>query len=219
MLRFPVVQAYLVDCGASFAVVDCGPLGSDVAILEALAEVSGGVGHLQQIVLTHCHKDHAGSAAALAAKTGALVLAGAADAAVIAGNKAEPPAVITSEEQPFFDKIADLLPPAPPVPVDRLLHDGDELGWDTPTIVLHVPGHTPGSIAIHLPGERLVFTGDNIASIGRRAILGPFNVARTEAIASLRKLADLDADIACFGHGDPILAKASASIRSSAAHL
>jgi len=219
MLRFPVVQAYLVRGDTWFALVDSGPLGSEMAILDALSAVSGGAGRLGQIVLTHCHKDHAGSAAALAAETGATVLAGVDDAPVITGAADEPAAAITPEEQPFFDKIANLLPPAPAVGVDRLVREGDDLGWDTPTVVLNVPGHTPGSIAIHLPDHRLVFTGDNIASVNGRPILGPFNVSRSEAIASFRKLAALDVDVACFGHGDPLVASASASLRASAARL
>ena len=87
------------------------------------------------------------------------------------------------------------------------------------TVVLSIPGHTPGSIAIHLPRERLLFTGDNIASLGDRPILGPFNVDRDEAIASFRRLAALDVDIACFGHGSPIAADASRSLRRAAARL
>ena len=51
----------------------------------------------------------------------------------------------------------------------------------------------------HLPsGEHIILTGDNIASLGGKPILGPFNVARHGAIDSFRKLATMDVDIACF---------------------
>jgi glyoxylase-like metal-dependent hydrolase (beta-lactamase superfamily II) len=84
---------------------------------------------LREIVLTHAHRDHAGSAAALAAATGARVLAGAADADAVRGLAAVPPAR-----------------------VDRELADGDRLEWGGEGAgVLHVPGHTPGSIALYLP--------------------------------------------------------------------
>jgi glyoxylase-like metal-dependent hydrolase (beta-lactamase superfamily II) len=188
-------------------VVDTGPLGSEGAILAALAQLDDSAS-LRQVVLTHSHKDHAGSARALAEATGATVLAGARDAPVIAGISDEPAPVITTEERPFYDRIAPLIPSSHPVRVDRVLREGDDLGWDRPTEVIEVPGHTPGSIAIHLPDERVLLTGDNVASLGGRAILGPFNVVRQDAIASFRRLAEMDVDIACFGHGDPIVGNA-----------
>ena len=118
MLRFDVVNAYAVRLDSGFAIVDTGPLGSEGAILAALAHLSESA-ELRQIVLTHSHKDHAGSARALAELTGAIVLAGESDAPVITGTIAEPEALITAEERPFYDRIAPMIPPAAPVHVDR----------------------------------------------------------------------------------------------------
>jgi glyoxylase-like metal-dependent hydrolase (beta-lactamase superfamily II) len=218
MLRFEVVNSYAVRFDAGFAVIDTGPLGSEGPILAALAQLDDSAS-LRQIVLTHSHKDHAGSARALAEETGATLLAGARDAPVIAGAREEPAPVITTEERPFYDRIAPLIPPSPPVHVDRVLREGDDLGWDRPTEVIEVPGHTAGSIAIHLPDERVLLTGDNVASLGGRAILGPFNVVRQEAIASFRRLAEMDVDIACFGHGDPIVGDARGALLAGASRL
>jgi len=218
MLRFEVVNAYLVDIGSAFAVVDTGPAGSEHAILSALAQI-GGTRELRQIVLTHSHKDHAGSARALVDATGAIVLAGAVDAPVIAGTREEQAPVITPEEQPFYDRIAPTIPLAAPVAVDRLLRAGDDLGWNRPTEVVEVPGHTPGSIAIYFPGDGVLITGDNVAALGGRAILGPFNVVREDAIESFRRLAAMDVEIACFGHGDPIVGGAGAALRKAASRF
>ncbi|MFF6983711.1 MBL fold metallo-hydrolase [Streptomyces sp. NPDC008343] len=82
------------------------------------------------------------------------------------------------------------------VAVDVELDDGDTLdGWGEPVQVLGVPGHTPGSIALHLPASHVLFPGDIIATGDGRAVLGPFNVNREEAIASsFRKLATLDVE-------------------------
>ena len=218
MLRFEVVNAYAVRLDSGFAVVDTGPRGSERAILGALAQL-GEPTDLGQIVLTHSHKDHAGAARALAEETGAMVLAGASDAPVIAGTSDEQAALITAEERPYFDRVAPTIPPAAPVRVDRLLYEGDDLGWDRPTEVIEVPGHTPGSIAIYLSDERVLLTGDNAASLDGRAILGPFNVARHDAIASFRRLARMDVETACFGHGAPIVGDASNALLKAAQRL
>jgi glyoxylase-like metal-dependent hydrolase (beta-lactamase superfamily II) len=218
MLRFHVVNAYAVRLDSGFAVIDTGPFGSEDAILAALAQL-GEPADLRQIILTHSHKDHAGSARALAGLSGAIVLAGTSDAPVIAGTSAEPEALITAEERPFYDRIAPMIPPAAPVHVDRFLQGGDDLGWERPTEVIEVPGHTPGSIAVSLPDERVLLTGDNVASLGGTPILGPFNVARQEAIESFRRLAAMDVEIACFGHGDPIVGDAHRALLNAADRL
>ena len=220
LLRFPVVNAYLVRTSDGIAIVDTGPAGSEDEIVRALAAIDATLAELRHIVLTHSHKDHAGSAASLAAMSGAVVLAGSRDARVIAGDAPEPDPRITPEERPFYEAVAPTIPPAPPVAVDRVLHEGEVLEWGAPAAkVVEAPGHTPGSIAIYFPDERVLLTGDNIASLGSQPILGPFNVARGDAIASFHKLTHLDVDIACFGHGAPLVGEASSALRAAAARL
>ncbi|MGA4881063.1 MBL fold metallo-hydrolase [Streptomyces lydicamycinicus] len=213
-LAFPVGHVYLValpDDG--YAAVDTGVPGSAPAVLDALARLGGRPEQLRQIVLTHSHIDHMGSAADLVAATGAQVLAGAPDAPYIRGSVTEPAPVLSPAERSLFERVmADFaaagVPPLRPVEVDVELHDGDTLdGWPEPVRVLHVPGHTPGGIALHLPESRVLFPGDIIGTTpdGTRAVLGPGNVAREEAIASFRRLAALDAvDTVCVPHGVPL---------------
>ena len=178
-------------------------------------------GDLDRIILTHFHADHTGSAAGLAAASGAAVLAHRCDAPVIRGDMPAPAPEFTGEERPLHERIATAaggLPAAPPCRVDRELAEGDLLDLGGGAAVIGVPGHTDGSIAIHLPAHRLLFTGDSVARTpDGRVILGPFNVDRDEAIGSFRKLAELDVDAACFGHGAPVLADGSAALRDAVA--
>ncbi|MDR0714986.1 MAG: MBL fold metallo-hydrolase [Bacteroidales bacterium] len=62
----------------------------------------------------------------------------------------------------------------PAVP-DVFLKGGDELRLDNQSIkILHIPGHSPGSIALYLPDEKKVFAGDVLfnGSIGRSDLPG-----------------------------------------------
>jgi glyoxylase-like metal-dependent hydrolase (beta-lactamase superfamily II) len=44
-----------------------------------------------------------------------------------------------------------------------------------------------------------------------------FNLDRQQLLASVRRLAGLGAEVACFGHGDPVLRGASAALREATA--
>jgi glyoxylase-like metal-dependent hydrolase (beta-lactamase superfamily II) len=215
MLRFRVGQAYILRLPHGYALIDCGWAGAEQQILDALAGVGGAPGDLRGILLTHGHPDHYGSAAALVEATGAQVLAGAADAPVIRGHATMPDPVLLDWERPIHE-VNSVGPAAPPVRVDRELSDGDTLDWGVPARVVHVPGHTPGSIALHLPSSGILFAGDTIANVGR-LIPGAFHIDARQAVESFRKQAALDVDTACFGHGDPLTTGAGATLRAAAA--
>jgi cyclase len=68
---------------------------------------------------------------------------------------------------------------------------------------LHTPGHTPGQLAVHVPEERTVFTGDTIFS-GCQTWLMTSSV--DQWIASLDRIRALDVDHVVPGHG-PITTK------------
>jgi len=107
-----------------------------------------------------------------------------------------------------------------PVAVDREVADGDEIDALDGMKVVHVPGHTPGSIALHCPKRRLLFTGDTIANnFGLRGPIGWYTEDMTEAKSSIRKLAALDVDAAFFGHGRPIAKEAAERLRRFAEKL
>ena len=212
MLRVQGWQVYVWRDDDSVTVIDTGAPGSGAEILAAVPRID-------QIVLTHGHVDHCGSAAELHDATGATVFAGAGDAEVIRDGAAMPPPVFEDWEIPIHQRVSAGLPEAaPPVPALRELHDGDQLDFGGGAEILAIPGHTDGSIAIHLRRDGVLFTGDTIANVGT-VMLGTFNQDRAQTVASFKRLAELDVETACFGHGEPITAAARTWIRDTAATL
>ena len=89
-----------------------------------------------QVWATHWHRDHTGGIAAIKAATGATVTGPAAEAA----------------------KIPTL---------DIEVREGDRVRIGTHEgVVMAVPGHTAGHIAIHLPDAAIAFTGDTLFAMG-----------------------------------------------------
>src|SRR6185295_14315421 len=81
----------------------------------------------------------------------------------------------------------------------RLLGDGDvvDLG-DRSFEVLHVPGHTAGSIALWDASGGVLFTGDTAA------VDDPLHAEDEEAfVSSLHRLRALPVEVVCAGHSRP----------------
>ena len=82
--------------------------------------------------------------------------------------------------------------------------------------VIHVPGHTPGSVCLYSKQSRLLIVGDALdtAQPGHLlpARLGEHGPAL--AIQSAQKLAGLDFDTICFGHGPPLTRDADALLKA-----
>jgi len=211
-------HAYLVEGAERLALIDTGLAGSTDAVLRAIAALGRKPEDLHQIVVTHCHGDHAGSLAELAERTGAQVCVHAAEAPVIRGEQPVPPmrgpAPLRNLLGPLFKRMT---PPPRPSRVDRELQDGDALGS---VGVVHTPGHTPGHIALHMPSRRALFVGDALFNVlGLRPPPGIFTTDAAQARESIRKLAALEFDIVCFGHGRALVGDASERLRRFAEGL
>jgi glyoxylase-like metal-dependent hydrolase (beta-lactamase superfamily II) len=209
--------------GRTLTLVDTGMPGSEETILSYIASLDLDASDLARIVITHYHLDHVGSLAALKQRTPAQVLAHPGDAPFISGEQPPPPAQ-SAILRVLFRLLAPVLPQADPAPVDVTLQDGDYLGTFSAlsagplgdATIIHVPGHTPGAIALHFPSQRLLICGDAIDH--RRNRLGPppqpFTADMNQALASLRRLAELEFDVLCPGHGAPLVGGADEQLRA-----
>ncbi|MGW8883877.1 MBL fold metallo-hydrolase [Streptomyces sp. NPDC055749] len=214
MFRFRIGQAYLWRDGADLTLIDAGDIDSAPAIENAVRGLGLDPAGIGRIVITHGHRDHYGAAQELADRYGADILAHALDAPVIRGEEQVPDPVLLDWERPLYEH-GLTVPPAPPTRVDHELTDGDELPFGGGARIVHSPGHTPGSIGVHLARHGVLFTGDCVAGVGQ-VMLGVFNIDRAQALASFRRLAALAPSTVCFGHGDPLTADAPEVLRAAA---
>jgi glyoxylase-like metal-dependent hydrolase (beta-lactamase superfamily II) len=88
------------------------------------------------------------------------------------------------------------------------VHDGDVLDLPGAPVVIGLPGHSPGSIAVHVPSADAVFVGDALTTrhvlTGREGLQpAPFTDDPAAALASLDRLAGLQASWVLPGHGAP----------------
>jgi hydroxyacylglutathione hydrolase len=118
--------------------------------------------HVRAIVATHAHIDHVGAIDELHRWTGAPVLMHEAD-------------------WPLYQNVAVQaawlgVPPPRVAEVDQFLKEGDVIRAGPLSMeVFTTPGHSPGSLSLHLPGDRqVIFSGDTLfkRSIGRTDLWG-----------------------------------------------
>jgi glyoxylase-like metal-dependent hydrolase (beta-lactamase superfamily II) len=84
--------------------------------------------------------------------------------------------------------------------------DGDLLDVPGSPRIIHVPGHTPGSVAVHVPGVDALFLGDAMTT--RNVLTGdsgpkpaPFTLDPGQARESLSRIEGVDATWVLPGHG------------------
>ncbi len=216
----------LVENGAAI-LVDAGLWGSQGLIVNGLESLGLSRDNLRMVVVTHAHPDHLGGLAGLVGETGIPVGAHKLEAGIIEGMV--PPlsplqnGLLGRITQPVFGKLL-----GSPVPVNERLEDGDVIPFGTEVRVVHLRGHTEGSIGLYLPQKRTVIVGDALQyKLGRR--LSPPAAAVTQdpegAMASLERLSSMDFDTICFSHFPPMRSGGAAALkemlsqRASCGHL
>lgn len=214
LFRFRIGQACLWRDGAESTLIDAGDITAARPIEDAVRGLGLDPARIGRVVLTHGHRDHYGAAQELADRHGAEILAHPLDAPVIRGEAPVPEPDLLDWARPLYEH-GLTVPEAPHTRVDREVADGEVLPFGDGARVVHAPGHTPGSIALHLPRHGVLFTWDCVARAGE-VMLGVFNVDRVRALETFRRLAALQARTVCFGHGDPLTEDASEVMRAAA---
>jgi len=197
-LRFGSVNCYLLKSDSGCMLIDTGCANSR-ARLERELERSG---NLKLIVLTHGDFDHSGNAAYLRKRFGARIAMHREDAGMVergdifAGRR---------KGNFFFRKMAPVLfgfGRSKRFKPDFYLEDGDDLSqYGFEARVVHIPGHSRGSIGVVTAGGEL-FSGDLLikkdGAKRNKLIDDP-----AAAEASIKKLKGLGIKTVYPGHGRP----------------
>ncbi|MRX44726.1 MBL fold metallo-hydrolase [Agromyces kandeliae] len=207
------VALYLLVGENAALLVDTGVRES---ITETLLPYLDGAGipreMLRWAVNTHCDFDHTGGNGALKAAIPSVeILAHELDTELVEDVQRlidvrygefrdtdgfdDPP-----ETTAYLRSVSDL------VPVDRRLAGGEEFDLGGRSVrVLHVPGHSPGHVAVHDPANRALMIGD--ATLGTTVPYADGSAAFPPTyrdvepyVASLRHFRELDADLLLTAH-------------------
>ena len=207
-----IVAVYLVDSPEGVTVIDAGLAGQWKELTAELAAMGRSLGDIRGVVLTHGDSDHIGFAVRLRREHGVPVFVHAADAARARGEESTKPEwggmkLGATTRFLWYALTRNGLRTTPVTEVVSV-SDGDVLDLPGAPHVISMPGHSPGSIAIHVPSVDAVFVGDALTT--RHVLTGatgpqpaPFTDDPAEALASLRRLEGLGATWVLPGHGAP----------------
>ena len=178
--------------------VDAGTRHARRRIMRAVRDVP-----ISAHVLTHGHLDHMGASHAICQARQIPLMCGEGDVAL-----AEPGGRLGLEAKPRPVRIQHRLMAGEGHRVDRVLREGDEVaGFE----VLEVPGHSPGHLAFWRAPDRVLVLGDVVFGLklplGRPGLQLPPALLTPDPetnLASARRLAELEPEVVCFGHG-PVL--------------
>jgi glyoxylase-like metal-dependent hydrolase (beta-lactamase superfamily II) len=178
---------YLIRDEMGTALVDAGTGEGHERVIRNIRDHGIDPGGIEYLFLTHCHYDHTGGAQHMRDETGSLIVAHELDAAYLeAGDpKVTAAAWYGSSMEPLSIDIS--------VKESEREFTIGNLG----ITMYHIPGHSPGSIALTLYSEgKLVLFGQDVHGPLNEVLLSE----REDYIRSLEFLISLEADILCEGH-------------------
>ena len=189
---------YLICFGGRGALVDAGCGGSVDQLLENVRGAGFDPSALELLLITHCHFDHTGGAAALRNRLDLTVVAHQLDAVYLERGDRQ----VTAASW-YGGHLA-------PVVIDRKLAAPEEAILLGKRLIqaYHVPGHSPGSVVYLTESEekKVLFAQD---------VHGPLHPdLLSEAAAyrrSLNQMVGLSPDILCEGHYGVIRGKSAAA--------
>ena len=218
-----IVAAYLVVTDEGITIIDAGMAGHWADLQAELATLGRPLSDIRGLVLTHGDSDHIGFAERLRRDHGVPVYVHEADAARARGEtKTSPsfgPMKIGATAGFFWYSMRKGGLRTTHLTEVTTVRDGQVLDLPGAPRIIGLPGHSPGSIAIHVPVADAIFMGDAMTT--RHVLTGkrgpqpaPFTDDPQLALASLGHLEDVPATWVLPGHGAPFSGGVTAAIRA-----
>ncbi|HEY6058148.1 MAG TPA: MBL fold metallo-hydrolase [Candidatus Limnocylindrales bacterium] len=227
-----MVNSYLLEESGQITIVDAAMPGDWSGLLRELSTIGRSLADVRAVLLTHGHADHIGFAERMRRERGVPIEVHELDAPLARGEVPNPSrgfGPIRLRPLLLFLMLGlrhgGLRRPT----VAQVVTFGDGATIDVPGSprVIHVPGHTPGSAALHARAHDALFVGDALATYAvttgaHGPQLAPFTADAAQALSSLARLDAVEAALVLPGHGEPWtggVGAAVARLRQSAASL
>ena len=202
-INFMGVNCYLLKSEDNFLLIDTGFYFKRRAMDRELEKYGVRAENLKLIIITHADLDHTGGCCYLREKYGVKIAvhpeeARSAATGNMAANRGGGIGVFGKKVFSLFSIFIRSSRFEP----DLNFEDGQDLseyGFDAK--VLHLPGHSRGSIGV-LTGDGALFCGDLLAN-SRQPFKNKIVDNRLEMDASIERLKELDVKIIYPGHGNP----------------
>jgi glyoxylase-like metal-dependent hydrolase (beta-lactamase superfamily II) len=205
-----IVNSYLVEDGGGVTIVDAGAPAYWKILPRELATMGRTLGDVKAVLLTHGHSDHLGFAER-ARTSGIKVEIHELDAQLARADVPNPgrgrgPLKVMPLLQFLVWSARHGLLRLPKLREVSTFGSGATLDLPGSPRVIHVPGHTPGSAALHFPGHDALFVGDafctySVTTGAHGPRLAPFGADLDQALGSLDRLAGVPARLLLPGHG------------------
>lgn len=208
------VNAYLVDDDVP-TLVDAGTPWDEDALREGLADAGIEVADIGRVLLTHYDLDHVGTLAALTPALDATVYTGAYDAAILRGDRSPP----VRNHKGALQRVTGLLTTRPALEIASV-EDGETVGSFR---AYHTPGHTPGHVAYVSEDLGVALLGDLVSESDGALEPSEWLISydTSEVLRSIKRLSDRAPpfDVACIGHGEPLVADGSDALAALAERI
>ncbi len=197
------VNCYLIETGSGYILIDTGCKNNRAELVRELEDAGCKPGDLRLILLTHGDFDHTSNAAYLREKFGAKLAMHAEDSLLLERGDM----FLSRQRKVNFlvRKLTSILfgfGKAERCQPDFYVGEGDDLsGYGFEARVLHLPGHSKGSIGL-LAADGSLFSGDLLENRDKPDITSLMDDMETGK-ASVERLRMMEIDRVYPGHGEP----------------
>ena len=202
-----IVELFFID-GPTRALIDTGASYTPQEYVEpALGTLGLGLDDINVILNTHGHQDHMGGNHSLLNQIDAQVYMHREDAFLVEDLEAHMDFIWHADKHvlgldPSARRAQFLHTVTGPSVVHRKLEDNEivDLGDDIQLRVVHLPGHSPGSIAYHWENKGIAFAGDAVQGFGSKPGTFPLYYTARGYEQSMQRLASLQIETLALAH-------------------